>query len=279
MVAMYSQQRLHNWCQTPETRLSDVNNAPALIERVGVATLYPVSGEIPNLFSAYMGDPDAKTDSGWDTPSGDVYTWRWTLGRQGAAFYTSLIRRRPTWICWSLFPALLRLCGTLYVPEELYAQGQLSGDAYRIARALEDVDGALGTGELRERAGFPRGSASRATYLKAVEELEGHLLLAKVFLHEGDTMHHALVHVRYPEPVATAQAMSPDEALDQFLTVYLSQAVYVNPTALAKDLKLSVAALRAGCERLTSAGKALRIPLTGKVEGYAWYEFADEIAQ
>src|SRR5437763_13478226 len=52
------QQRLHHWCQTPETRLPDDSMAPAFIERVGVATLYPASPEFPNLFSAYVGDPD-----------------------------------------------------------------------------------------------------------------------------------------------------------------------------------------------------------------------------
>ncbi len=133
------QQRRKNWCQTPETHLSGVTQAPAFIERVGIATLYPVSPEIPNLFSAYLGDPDAKTDSGWDTPSGEVYTWRWTLGRSSAAFYTALIRRRPTWIRWSLFPAMLRLRDALHPPEELYVLGQLSSEAYRLAQALSRI--------------------------------------------------------------------------------------------------------------------------------------------
>src|SRR5256885_14228726 len=60
--------------------------ASAFIERVGVATLSPASPEFPNLFSAYVGDPHTKTDSGWETPSGEVYGWRWTLGRSSAAF-------------------------------------------------------------------------------------------------------------------------------------------------------------------------------------------------
>ena len=84
------QQRLQNWCQTPVTRLPGDHMAPAFIERVGVATLYPASPEIPNLFWAYVGDPNARTDSGWDTPSGEVYSWRWKVGRKSAAFYTTL---------------------------------------------------------------------------------------------------------------------------------------------------------------------------------------------
>ena len=137
------QQRLYNWCQTSETRLSGESMASAFIERVGVATLYPASPEFPNLFSAYVGDPHTKTDSGWETPSGEVYGWRWTLGRSSAAFYTTLIRRRPTWIRWSLLPAILRLCGVLRPPEELYEAGHLSIEAYRIVQTLEAAMGAL----------------------------------------------------------------------------------------------------------------------------------------
>jgi hypothetical protein len=273
------QQRLHNWCQTPGTRLPGDHMAPAFIERVGVATLYPASPEIPNLFWAYLGDHGARNDSGWDTPSGEVYTWRWKVGRKSAAFYTALIRRRPTWIRWSLLPAILRLCGSLRPPEELYEVGLLSGSAYRIAQTLEAAAGALGTGELREQAGFPRGAPSRAAYLKAVEELETHLLLAKVFLSEGDAMHHTLVRKQYPDLVAAAERLSLDEALEQFLQVYLPQAVYANPTILARDLKLPTAALYAAFEGLVATGKVVPLPLTANSSGYMWHEFDAEITQ
>jgi hypothetical protein len=267
---MYVQQRLHHWCQTSETRLSGVQVAPAFIERVGVATLYPASPEFPNLFSAYVGDPDTKTDSGWETPSGEVHTWRWTLGRRSAAFYTALIRRRPTWIRWSLLPAILRLCGALHPVEELYRAGQLTTDAYRIAQTLEATEGALATSELRELAGFPRGTASRAAYLKAVEELEAHLLLAKIFLSEGENMHHTLVRKQYPDQVAAADRLSLEEALDQFLQTYLPQAIYANPPVLAKDLRIPVAALSAAFERMMAAHQVVPIKLPRNITGYLW---------
>ncbi len=269
---IFVQQRLHHWCQTPERRLSGENLAPAFIERVGIATLYPASLEFPNLFSAYVGDPNTKTDSGWETPSGVVYGWRWTLGRRSAAFYTALIRRRPTWIRWSLLPALLRLCGMLHSPEELYKAGQLTASAYRIAQTLEAASGALATSELREQAGFPRGTWARAAYLKAVEELEAHLLLAKVFLSEGDTMHHTLVRKQYPDLVAAAECLELSEALDQFLQVYLPQAIYANPTGLAKDLRIPVAALSTAFERLIAAHQVVQIKLPRNVNGYLWCE-------
>src|SRR5215472_19052169 len=128
--------RQERWCQTPATRIPDSAAAPALIERVGIATLYPASPEIPNLYHAYIGDPTAKTEAKWDSPSGEVYGWRWSLGRQGVAFYTTLVCRRSTWVSWKLLPAVLRLCGETRSPEELYDAGALSRDAHRIAESL-----------------------------------------------------------------------------------------------------------------------------------------------
>lgn len=245
-------QRLENWSQTPETRIADVNAAVRLIDRVGFATLYPVSPEIPNLFHAYVGDPDARTDSKWDSPSGHVYTWRWELGKREAAFYAAIVRKKPTWISWRLLPAVLRLLGEFRPPAALYEAGELSGGAYRIARALEESGHELNTGELREAAGFPTGKEQRAAYLKAVAELESRLLLAKVFSPaEGDQeMRHTLVGRRYPEHLAAAERLSREAALDQLLSAYLASAVDVVPDVLAKDLGIPAPELRAGISRL-----------------------------
>jgi len=163
--------RLANWGQTPATRIPDPATAAQFVARVGVATLYPASPELPNLFHAYLGDPDAATDSGHDSPSGDVYGWRWALGRAEAAFYTAIVRGRPTWVHWDLLPAVLRLCADERMPDEIYDTGDISGDAYRVARALEEAGGVLSTGELRARAGFPTGKERRAAYLRDAEKL------------------------------------------------------------------------------------------------------------
>lgn len=261
------------WGQTPETRVLDPDGAARFIERVGVATLYPVSPEVPNLFHAYTGDPEARTDSGHDSPSGDVYGWRWTLGRREAAFYSILVRSRPTWVRWTLFPAIFRLWGELRMPDELYDAGELSADGYRVARALDAAGGVLSTGELRLRADFPTGKARRAAYLKAVDELDSRLLLAKVFSSDEDDlgMRHALVRTRYPEHVADAEAMTREAALDAFLAAYLPSATYAVPAVLAKHLKLSEAELRVGLDRLVGDGRAASLTLSErKGTCYRW---------
>ncbi len=266
--------RLARWSQTPETKLPDAGTAAAFIRRVGLATLFPASPEVPNLFHAYVGDPAAQTSSEWDSPAGHVYGWRWELGRPAAAFYTAIVRNRPTWVSWDLLPAVLRLLGEPRTPDELYDAGELSPGAYRIARALDGSGGELSTGDLRAQAGFPTGKAERAAYLKAVEELDTRLLLAKVFSPEaGDQdMRHALVEVVHQEQLIAAERLTRDEAMDRFLAAYLPHAVYAVPGVLSKHLKLPAGELRAGLERLVAAGLALPVTLSGmREDAYAWH--------
>jgi hypothetical protein len=266
-----TQRRLANWRQTPETRIAGDEEAPELIDRLGIITLYPASPEVPNLYHAYMGDPTAKTEAKWDSPSGIVYSWRWTLGRREAGFYAVLVRKRPTFVSWRLLPAAIRLFAELRMPDELYDQGVISSAAYRITQALEAAGGALTTGELRAAAGFPAGREQRAAYLKAVEELDTRLLLAKFFTSGDDDAHHALLYLRYREYVDAAEHLTREEALDQVLRVYLPNAVYAATSILARHLQLEEAELCAGLDRLVDAGQADKRTLPGdKGDCYVW---------
>jgi hypothetical protein len=265
--------RRAHWCQTAEDRITGPDGGLQLIDRVGVATLYPASPEIPNLFHAYVGDPSVATDSGHDSPSGEVHSWRWALGGREAAFYSVLVRGRPTWVSWALFPAILRLCGEHRSPDELYDAGEISADAHRVACALDMAGGVLSTAELRRQAGFPTGKPQRAAYLKAVQELDSRLLLAKVFT--GGTgeqdMLHALVRSRYPEHTAAAERLAYPAALDAFLATYLPAAVYAVPAVLAKHLRLPEAELRAALDGLVGAGSARRVrEPNGRGDHYVW---------
>jgi hypothetical protein len=159
------------------------------------------------------------------------------------------------------------------MPDELYDAGVLSADAYRIAQALDTAGGELSTGELRERAGFPTGKSNRAAYLKAVDELDRRLLLAKVFSPGTDDleMRHALVHLRYREHVVAAGQTTREAALRRVLEVYLPSAVYVMPGVLARDLKLSEAEVRTGLDRLTENEQLTPLALPNQKEpGYLW---------
>ncbi len=248
--------RLERWHQTPETRLAGADAAAELIPRLGISTLYPASPELPDLYHAYVGDPNAKTDSKWDSPSGQVFGWRWTLGRREVGFYCALVRGRTTWVSWDMLPAVLRLRGEMRMPDELYDTGAISPAAYRIARALDESGGSLSTGELRERAGFPNGKEQRTAYLKAVDELDSRLLLSKVLYPGSDDMGHALVFMRYRQHVDAAEGMTREEALRQVLLAYLPHAVYAHPTPLARHLKLPEDDLRTALDQFVADGYA-----------------------
>ncbi len=268
-----TKRRLANWRQTEATKLAGSDDAPDLIDHLGVVTHYPTSPELPNLYHAYMGDPEAAVDSGHDSPSGHVYSWRWTLGGKEVAFYGTIVRNRPTWVRWSLLPAVLRLRGEVRSASELYRAGELSNGALRIAEALEAADGALSTGELRLEAGFPTGKESRKDYLKALDELDRRLMVAKVFSPDSTDMSHALVSTRYPDARAAAEKLTREAALDDLLSAYLPPAVYVVPNTLAKHLGLPEPELHETLERLAAQGKLIAATLPGtKGVCYVWQE-------
>ncbi len=270
-LADLHRQRLTNWRQTPETHLAGAEDAIGVIERHGVVTLYPVSPEVPNLFSAYIGDAAAKTDPNWDSPSGQVYTWRWLLGKREVALYAVLVRARPTWISWAMAPAALRLWSDQRTPDELSDSGLISPDAYRITQALERAGGTLATGDLRREAGFPTGKDQRTAFLKAIAELDARLLLAKTFAGDGDEMQHALIAARYPEHSRAAERLTREDALDTWLRAYLSGAVYALPAPLGKHLKLPEPELRSAFDRLVDRGLARRVAFPDqKGACYTW---------
>ena len=248
--------RLDHWRQTPSTHLAGPDDAVTLIERLGIVTLYPASPEVPNLYHAYVGNPERKTEPQWDSPAGQVFGWRWSLGRRSVAYYTLLVRKRSTWVRWDLLPAVLRLWGELRALDELDHMRHISPTAYRIARVLEDAETPLSTGDLRQAAGLAVGREQRNAYLKAVEELESRLLLAKVLTSEDDDMRHALVSTRFREHMDAAERMTRELALDAVLAAYLPCAVYALPAALARHLRLPEAELRAGLDRLVAAERA-----------------------
>jgi hypothetical protein len=280
--------RLTAWRQTPETRISGPDDGAELINALGLVTLYPVTPETPNHYHAYVGDPQRPTDSKWDSPSGEVYTWRWVLGRRGVACYTSVVKKRPTWIAWDLLPAVLRLMSDPRMPDELAHLGVISPDAYRVAQALEEAERPLSTSELREAARFPTGKDQRAAYQKALAELDARLLLTRVFLPEARAasdpapaageaanesemtgMGHTLFSVSYRQHVDAAERLTREQALDQLLTRYLPGACWAAAKPLARALAIPQPDLEATLSRLVAAGKATPLALS-EIPGPAW---------
>ncbi|HEX9039139.1 MAG TPA: hypothetical protein VF808_19315 [Ktedonobacterales bacterium] len=280
--------RLSAWRQTAERRIAGPDEGAELIETLGLVTLYPVTPETPDLYHAYVGDPDRPTDSKWDSPSGQVYTWRWILGRRESACYTIVVKKRPTWIAWDLLPAVLRLLSDPRMPDELLHLGVISPDAFRVAHALEEAERPLSTSELREAARFPTGKDQRAAYQKALAELDARLLLTRVFSSDaraasdpapaaGETagegemvgMGHTLFSVSYRAQVDAAERLTREQALDQALSRYLPGAVWATTRPLSRALGIPQPELDAALSRLELQRKTRPLALK-EIAGPAW---------
>lgn len=223
--------------------------AKAFIDRVGICTLYPTNPEVPNLFHAYVSDPNAKGEAKWDSPSGQIYTWRWELGKVQAAFYAVLIGKKPTFVAWHLLPLVLAINMDPRHPEELYELGELSANALKIARALEENGQPMGTDALRKAAEFPVGKPHRTAYLKALEELEHRLLVAKTFAGD-EQMLHALVDLQYREASEQARKLTREVALRDLLATLLREWVVITAKPLARGLRLPHAELVSALQSL-----------------------------
>jgi len=213
-----------------------------MIETMGMVTLYGASQEFPSLLLAHVGSPNYVAEATWDSPAGFVYGWRWDLGKTRSAFYSTIVAKKPTWVSWKHLPNVLGAIMNRDQPEETYQKGELSQDAWKVYQALDQAQQPLGTKELRLKAGFPTGKDHRAAYLKAVEELESHLWLAKVFSPdgEGDEMSHGLVAKLYSEAHQTATRLGQTEATRRLVENHLKSCVYIDTTAFAKHLRLPV---------------------------------------
>lgn len=230
-------ERRRRWCQDGVHRVPDADAAREFIDRLGVVTVYAASPEVPNLLHAYVSDPDYKSEPSHDSPGGDVYTWRWSLGRQEAAWYGLWVAKKPTYVAWPLLPAVLGAVMERRDPEEMYRAGELSQDAYRIAAALRGADGSLSTAELRTAAGYPTGKEHRAAYLKGLEELELAMWVAKTFRGEGE-MCHAWVGNAYPDAVSASREMRPEAAVAMIARHLLPAYGFIEPKVLARHLRL-----------------------------------------
>jgi hypothetical protein len=249
--------RRRAWCQDGERTVPDPEAARAFVDRVGIATLYAASPEIPSLYQAHMSDPKPPTFASWDSPSGHVYTWRWALGNAHAAFYGAVVAKKPTWVAFDLLPALLGGLADRRTPRELFEAGELSSDALRVAEAFVGSGGILATAELRDRAGFPKGKENRAAYLKAVEELDARLMLAKRFTGEGeDAMGHAWVRDHYAREWEAGAALDPTDALATVLDRVLVHAATLDPKVLARHLRVPPARMDAAFHLLADRDRA-----------------------
>ncbi|HWD41735.1 MAG TPA: hypothetical protein VG944_23030 [Fimbriimonas sp.] len=235
--------RLAAWRQDGQRNLPDSASAVQMIDEMGLVTLYGASPEFPSLLLAHVGTPNYIAEASWDSPAGFVYEWRWDLGKTRSAFYSTIVAKKPTWVSWKLLPTVLAAVMNRTPAKELYNSGELSRDAWKVYEALDASDEPLTTKQLRITAGFPTGKENRAAYLKAVEELETYLYLAKVFApaSEADEMSHGLVAKLYPEAWKEAYGTDLHAAVEKLVLNHAEHSAYIDGTIFARHLRLQAA--------------------------------------
>ena len=255
-------QRLECWCQDGKHSVPDPTAAVDFINKVGICPLYKASDEFPDLFHAHTSDPTQVPDASWDSISGEIYTWRWKIGGTDGAFYAALVAKKPTWVAWKLLPDVLTAFMDRRTPDELFDLGLLSADGHKIAAVLEEAGGVLSTKDLRKEAGFPTGKENRKSFLKAVEELESFLWLAKKTSEGVDDMSHAYIPTFYKAQSEQAYNSDPADGLKAVLGAYIEVAKFVRPLPFAKAFRIKAEAVESaatslGLSQLEESGKTI----------------------
>lgn len=208
--------------------------ALAFIDRMGFCLLFPQRTlRAASLWEAVKGTPAFED---WDEDAQCLWAWKDDFPLRGLAPYGKFLRRKPAFISLRALPAFL--AGMAPGPEALetaadsrepwrvlhralFEEGRLTVEARDVAEYLAD-HGPTGSGALRTRFGGKGKARHRVD--RALEELQSHLLVT----HAGTTETGSgwpsatleLLARAFPDAVAQAAALDPDEARAEILAVY-----------------------------------------------------------
>lgn len=214
----------------PSLRVHSAAGALRFINEVGLASLFATRGlNLPCLWVAVCGrrEPQFPEHSHHDPEVGLAWDLKDQLPAEGKVFYAKLVRGKPTFVAWDVFPDVYRLFGPKrdYVAE--YRDGLLSPPAKVILDALhrrrpqETFELKLATGLARPR--------QRRTFDAAMAELQQKLYVAmSEARYEPFTYVWDLVAARFPEPVAGARRRRLREAARAVAQRYLQAVIYAN---------------------------------------------------
>ena len=214
----------------PSLRVQSPARALRFINEVGLASLFATRGlNLPCLWVAVCGrrDPHFPEHSHHDPEVGLAWDLKDQLPADGKVFYAKLVRGRPTFVAWDVFPDVYRLFGPKrdYVAE--YRDGLLSPPAKVILDALHRRR-PQPTFELKLAINLARPS-QRHSFDAAMAELQQKLYVAmSEARYEPFTYVWDLVAARFPEAVSSARRRRPREAARAVAQRYLQAVIYAN---------------------------------------------------
>jgi hypothetical protein len=173
-------------------------------------------GGLPGLFDVLA---TRSVDRMW------TWAWQWKddLATHRRLYYGKVIRRKPSYVSLTMMPAFYALSGNVGEPDD-YLQAYREGRLSMMAKSVYEhilAQGRTSTWTLRRRY-VPRGE-SGATFHRALDELQGRLLVAKVG--EEEEWRNGFIwdafHRWMPSVVESAASLSAETAAARVLTAYL----------------------------------------------------------
>jgi len=214
------------------------SRAVRFINAVGLASLFATRGlNLPCLWVAVCGrrDPRFPHHSHHDPEVGLAWRLKDQLPAEGEVFYAKLIRGRPTFVAWDVFPQVHRLLGPQHDYVKQYRDGLLSPAAKAILDALHRKR-PQETFELKLATNLARPS-QRRLFDAAMAEVQQRLYIAmREVRYDPFTYVWDLVEARYPEAVALSKRLRPRAAARALAERYLMSVVYATRAQLLSVL-------------------------------------------
>jgi len=222
----------------PSLRVHGPARALRFINDVGLASLFATHNlHLPCLWQAVCGrrEPRFPQHSHYDPEVGLAWNLKDRLPAEGKVFYAKLIRGRPTFVAWDLFPSIYKLFGPQQDFLSAYRAGLLSPAAKAIIQALQQKR-PQDTLALKLATNLARPS-QRPVFDAAMAEVQQKLYVAmREVRYDPFTYVWDLVAARFPTQVAAAKRCRPAMAARTVAQRYLRAVTYANPHQLLSVL-------------------------------------------
>ena len=219
----------------PSLRVSGPRRALRFLNEVGLASLYATRGvNLPCLWVAICGrrDPQLPHNTHYDPEVGLAWNLKDQLPAEGKVFYAKLLRGKPTFVAWDLFPAVYRLFG----PEQDYVSAYRNGLLSPTAKAILDAlhrQRPQETFALKLATRLARPS-QRRVFDHGIAELQQRLFISmREARYDPFTYVWDLVEARFPDQVKAAANWAADAAAVHLIRRYLQAVVYANANDVA----------------------------------------------
>jgi len=219
----------------PSLRVAGPQRAAQFLEQSGLASLFAYRQlNLPCLWVAVCGrrDPVFPHHSHHDPEVALAWNLKDQLPQAGAVFYGKLLRGKPTFVAWSLFPAIHRLFGPRTDHRTAFRAGLLSPAAKAILDALHRQR-PQETLALKLATNLARPT-QRRIFDAAIAELQQTLHICMVEVrYDPFTYVWDLVARRHAARLRGSRALGEKEAAVAVLRRYLGAVVAATPNDVA----------------------------------------------